>query len=55
MECDLCGQKFANSAEVENHKEQDHVHARLRKPPDTTLTPAMNGLTPEGGDTRNSS
>jgi hypothetical protein len=47
VKCNLCGQEFANSEDVNRHKEQVHPMGEEGEAPDLVPTPAISGLTPE--------
>ncbi len=47
VKCDLCDREFANSEEVNRHKEQAHPMGEEGEAPDLMQTPAISGLTPD--------
>ena len=57
VKCDICDQEFANSVEVERHKEQVHPMGEEEgEKPDLMETPGMNGMeseTPEVAERSN--
>jgi hypothetical protein len=53
MKCDVCNQEFANSQEVERHKEEVHPMGDGEKP-DFMENPAVSDAMPEPAERRTS-